>query len=1338
MAVKRIRRAVSLISSVLVALSAVYGAVPASADEVNWAGRVVVPGDTVTGMDELYIGDDAYASGSGETVTQRSWTNSTPWAYMTLPVQALTQAPAPAEAVGESSTEAETAPAEQASLTAYSLQRLGMVVELEGASFPDPVNEVLMPDAELDDEDGNERTAHFVSAYFSTGDKVTVKADDAPEGMAFSEWNVIYTDPVDPEREEPLSVTNLGADEEAGKKAVLSFTMPEEEWIIRLRPSYMQAPAETEPPVQEETQAQEEVPAEELKEFVPRSVSVSCAPEGTGSAVISLDGLVPDDQSAVRAVGGQNVTVQASPADGYREASIVVMDTAGAIVAEETEGSGTLTFTMPDGDVSVNVAFDVSSGAETNASTEVSTEQAQDTQADAEPGQEGITIEDTGSPEDNAEATVQETPAETQDAVEEQEQVQAQEEAVPAVSENAQAQPEEEAQPAEQSTETAETQAPDEQNAEEPAKQAPVYKVSFDSAGGNDIMSQAVTGGGTAGEPEAPVLDGYVFGGWYADDALSVPYDFSSPVYADITLHAKWEQDENAASAETQVQEDTPASEAQPEETSAADGAETVSQEETPESVETSAPENTQEEQVDVQSTANGEAAPEQAGDSGQENVPEAVMHRVSFDSTGGSEVMSQAVEDGKNAAKPEDPARDGFAFGGWYSDAELTTAYDFSTAVTSDITLYAFWSENTQAVPEESKKADEGPADEKTAFTVTFNSMEGTEVEPQNVADGGTAGMPEDPTREGFTFAGWYSDEALTTQYAFDTPVTADITLYAKWEAVSTIKTVSFNSNGGSEVPPQSVESGSTASWPQDPVREGFSFKGWYSDEALTIAYAFTEPVTEDITLYAKWEGSTAAAHNVTVTEAQNGTVSVDKTIAATGEAVTVTATPAAGYKIKTVSVKTADGADVSLSEGVFTMPDADVTVSAEFEDDAENRQYTVTPAGSYASAITPDRTSAKAGETVTASLQNQWQKASVTWDVKDASGNDVQTAAQGDGWSVSFTMPASNVTVTAVVAISQAHTLTVNGGSGSGTYYEGDTVTIKANAPESGKDFSSWTSPSGNVTFGNAAQAETTVTMPGADASVTANYSKAMRSLTVKNGTGGGTFATGATVDISAAAPEDGKQFKAWKVTEGDVTVTDASRITTSAVIGLENSTVKATYKDSPKAEENRIEGIQDGRAYGIEQRIEFTAVGAGMDNTKPNKGDRRWLPTDYSVNTVTGKWDQPPYKTAMSIKAVGEYTVTVNFARQVYDGSQWVSDGTKDSKSIRFKISEDPDKENAQNGIATNGDGTGAGSQTSDGYNVKTGDRSPIALLAIITGSAALIAGIVLFIILKRRKK
>ena len=77
----------------------------------------------------------------------------------------------------------------------------------------------------------------------------------------------------------------------------------------------------------------------------------------------------------------------------------------------------------------------------------------------------------------------------------------------------------------------------------------------------------------------------------------------------------------------------------------------------------------------------------------------------------------------------------------------------------------------------------------------VSFNTGEGSKVDFQTTAANGSVTKPADPTREGYTFAGWYTDEACTEAYKFDAAVTADMTLYAKW-----IKNaVNPGGNGGS-----------------------------------------------------------------------------------------------------------------------------------------------------------------------------------------------------------------------------------------------------------------------------------------------------------------------------------------------------------------------------------------------------------------------------------------------------------------------------------------------------------------------------------------------------------
>ena len=142
--------------------------------------------------------------------------------------------------------------------------------------------------------------------------------------------------------------------------------------------------------------------------------------------------------------------------------------------------------------------------------------------------------------------------------------------------------------------------------------------------------------------------------------------------------------------------------------------------------------------------------------------------------------------------------------------------------------------------------------------YTVTFNAYGGFPTpDEQHVKSGEKAVLPVEPTLKGYIFAFWYlgEDEQNATAYDFNTPVTENITLTAKWNINK--YTVTFNSYGGTPVPPaQEVEYGLTATKPADPTLKGYTFAFWYlgEDEQNATAYDFDTPVTENITLTAKW----------------------------------------------------------------------------------------------------------------------------------------------------------------------------------------------------------------------------------------------------------------------------------------------------------------------------------------------------------------------------------------------------------------------------------------------------------------------------------------------------
>ena len=226
--------------------------------------------------------------------------------------------------------------------------------------------------------------------------------------------------------------------------------------------------------------------------------------------------------------------------------------------------------------------------------------------------------------------------------------------------------------------------------------------------------------------------------------------------------------------------------------------------------------------------------------------------YNVTFDTNGGSAVAAQSVAPGEKATKPVDPTKGGFTFAGWYKDSALTTPFSFETPITEDTVVYAAW--NSGSTP--------------ATYSVTFNTDGGSEVPAQNIMSGFKVAKPADPTKSGNEFAGWYADSTLTTPFDFSTPITKDTTIYAKWTVAAEPVTYSvvFNTNGGSFISAQSVKSGEKAVKPADPIKEGFTFDGWYKDSECKTVFDFNAPITGPTIVYAKWnDGSVAQSHTVT-----------------------------------------------------------------------------------------------------------------------------------------------------------------------------------------------------------------------------------------------------------------------------------------------------------------------------------------------------------------------------------------------------------------------------------------------------------------------------------------
>lgn len=139
-----------------------------------------------------------------------------------------------------------------------------------------------------------------------------------------------------------------------------------------------------------------------------------------------------------------------------------------------------------------------------------------------------------------------------------------------------------------------------------------------------------------------------------------------------------------------------------------------------------------------------------------------------------------------------------------------------------------------------------------KYACKVDYNYGSHGDNTSEYILKGTSPNQPSDPSAEGFLFSGWYMEPELTNAFDFNTAISTDTTLYAKW---TELFTVTFDPNGHGNAPsPQVVASGSIATAPSNPVASNYRFGGWYTDPTCTLAYDFSAPVTSNLTLYAKW----------------------------------------------------------------------------------------------------------------------------------------------------------------------------------------------------------------------------------------------------------------------------------------------------------------------------------------------------------------------------------------------------------------------------------------------------------------------------------------------------
>jgi uncharacterized repeat protein (TIGR02543 family) len=206
----------------------------------------------------------------------------------------------------------------------------------------------------------------------------------------------------------------------------------------------------------------------------------------------------------------------------------------------------------------------------------------------------------------------------------------------------------------------------------------------------------------------------------------------------------------------------------------------------------------------------------------------------VYFDAGQGDKALKLKFRDGElNGDLPIPEEEEGYSFGGWYLDSEFTTEFNIALLPEKGkVNVYARWIPNV--------------------YTITLE-LNGGEGISELTAEYMTAAIrPENPEKFGYNFSNWYIDSENTNPYDFATLVTGDITLYADWNINQ--YSITFQTNGGSEIAAQNLNHDSILDEPADPTKADSVFLGWFIDEALITSYVFSAPVQSDITLYALW----------------------------------------------------------------------------------------------------------------------------------------------------------------------------------------------------------------------------------------------------------------------------------------------------------------------------------------------------------------------------------------------------------------------------------------------------------------------------------------------------
>ena len=205
----------------------------------------------------------------------------------------------------------------------------------------------------------------------------------------------------------------------------------------------------------------------------------------------------------------------------------------------------------------------------------------------------------------------------------------------------------------------------------------------------------------------------------------------------------------------------------------------------------------------------------------------------VTLNAGAGASVDPISIRVGQPVGELPMPTREGYTFTGWFTAAEGGDAVTAETVVTADMTIYADWTIKS--------------------YTVAFNANGGVGDKSVTYNHGSPLGELPTPTREGYTFVGWFTAVEGGDAVTSETVVTSDMTIYAQWTINS--YTVAFNANGGVGDKTVTYNHGSTLGELSTPTREGYTFAGWFTTAYGYDAVTSETIVASDMTIYAHWK---------------------------------------------------------------------------------------------------------------------------------------------------------------------------------------------------------------------------------------------------------------------------------------------------------------------------------------------------------------------------------------------------------------------------------------------------------------------------------------------------